>query len=126
MELGKTPTIPFNLFTDIKYHHVKVVGNEITFHSSTTGLGKLIKKSNILSVEKKQRILPQATCQPTFPWSLNFKFGYFYMQNLLIRGRSKFYNVDFGEFNLVSMPITIVLRFFSWAHTITIESIAKA
>jgi hypothetical protein len=91
--------------------HVKVVGNEKTFQASPTGVGKLIKKSNILCIEKKQRILAQAMCQPTSPSNLNFKFGYFYMQNLLIRGCFKFCNDDFGEFHFISMPTIIVLRF---------------
>ncbi len=82
---------------------MKVVGNETTFQAS-------IKKSNI-SIEKEQRMLAQTTCQPTSPCNLNLKFDYFYMQNLFIRGCFKFRNVDFGKFNLVSMPITIVLRF---------------
>jgi hypothetical protein len=56
-------------------------------------------------------MLAQATCQPTSACNLNLKFGYFYMQNLMIRGCFKFCNVDFGEFNLVSMPTIIVLRF---------------
>jgi len=111
MESGQTPPIPFNIFKDIRYHHVKVVENETTFQLSIVGLGKLMNKSNILSIEKKQRMLAQATCQPTSACSLNLKFGYFYMQNLLIKGCFQFCNVDFGEFNLVSMPTIIVLRF---------------
>ncbi len=99
------------VFTNVTYRHVKVVGNERTFHVSPTGVGKLIKKSNILCIEKKKRILAQAMCQPTSPCNLNFKFGYFYMQNLLIKGCFKFCNADFGEFNFISMPTTIVLRF---------------
>jgi hypothetical protein len=31
MELGKTFTIPFNIFTNVRYHLVKVVGIETTF-----------------------------------------------------------------------------------------------
>jgi hypothetical protein len=84
MELGKTFVIPFNIFMDAKYRHVKVVGNETTFQTSTTSLGKSIKKSNILSIEKEQRVLAQMMCQPTSPCNLNLKFGYFYMQHLFI------------------------------------------
>jgi hypothetical protein len=90
---------------------VKVVGNETTFRMSIAGLDKSIKKSNFLCIENEQRMLAQTTCQPTFPYNLNLKFGYFYIQNLFIKGCSKFHNVDFGEVNLVSMPTTIVLRF---------------
>jgi hypothetical protein len=31
MELGKTPTIHFNIFIDVKYSHVKVARDEATF-----------------------------------------------------------------------------------------------
>jgi hypothetical protein len=76
-----------------------------------SGKTPIIPFNIFMDVRYYQRLLAQATCQPTFPCSLNFKFGYFYMQNLLIRGCSKFCNVDFGEFKLVSMAITIFLRF---------------
>jgi hypothetical protein len=92
---------------------VKVFGNETTFQVSTASLGKSIKKFNFLSIEKEQRILAQTTCQPTSLCNLNVKFGYFYVQNLFIKGCSKFRNVDFGEFNLVSMPTTIVFKILS-------------
>jgi hypothetical protein len=59
MESSKTLPIPFNIFTDVRYHHVKVVGNEITFQPSTVGLGKLMNKSNILSIEKNKRCWPK-------------------------------------------------------------------
>ncbi len=74
MESGKTLAIPFNIFINVTYHHAKVVGNERTFQASPIGVGKLIKKSNILCIGKKQRILAQAMCQPTSPCNLNFKF----------------------------------------------------
>jgi len=111
MELGKTLAIAFDILKDARYHHMKVVWNETTFWASTAGLCKSIKKFNLLFVENEQRMLAQATCQPTYPYNLNFKCGYFYMQNFFINGCSKFRNVDFGEFNLVSMPTIIVLKF---------------
>jgi len=59
MESSKTLPIPFNIFMDVKYHHVKVVGNETTFQPSTIGLGKLMNKSNILFIEKNKRCWPK-------------------------------------------------------------------
>jgi len=53
---------------------------------STIGFSKLIKKFDILFVEKKPRMLGQIMCQPTLPCSLNFKFGYFCMQLFFPRG----------------------------------------
>jgi hypothetical protein len=58
---------------------VKVIGNETTFWTLTSSLGKSIKKSNILSIEKERRMSAKAMCQPTFPCNVNFKFDYFYV-----------------------------------------------
>jgi hypothetical protein len=57
MESSISPAILFNIFMDARYHHVKVVGNETTFRVSIASIGKSIKKSNILFIEKKKRML---------------------------------------------------------------------
>jgi hypothetical protein len=31
VESSKTHVVPFNIFMDAKYHHVKVVGDEVAF-----------------------------------------------------------------------------------------------
>jgi hypothetical protein len=43
MESSKALVIPFNIFTNARYHHMKVVKNKTTFRASTNGLGKSIK-----------------------------------------------------------------------------------
>jgi hypothetical protein len=53
VESSKIPIVPFNIFTNVRYHHMKVVGNKTTLQTSTIGLDKSIKKSNILSVEEE-------------------------------------------------------------------------
>jgi hypothetical protein len=50
---SKTPIVPFNIFTYAKYHYVKVFNDEITFQISIVDLGKSIKESDILSIEKE-------------------------------------------------------------------------
>jgi hypothetical protein len=39
VELGKTPTLSFNILLNMRYHHIKVAGDEATFQPSTIGLG---------------------------------------------------------------------------------------
>jgi hypothetical protein len=78
MESSKTLDVPFNIFTNTRYHHLKVTSDEVTFLSSTTSLGKLTKRFDILFVEEC-RMLIQMIYQPTSPYGLNLKFGYFYM-----------------------------------------------
>jgi hypothetical protein len=78
MELGKAPDIPFNIFTNARYHNLEVTSDQVAFLSLTTSLGKSIKKINVLFVEEC-RMLIQMIYQPTNPFGLNLKFGYFYM-----------------------------------------------
>jgi CRISPR/Cas system CMR-associated protein Cmr1 (group 7 of RAMP superfamily) len=44
-----------NIFTYAKYHQVKVAGDEAVLWSSTTSLGKIIKKSNVLFVQEEKK-----------------------------------------------------------------------
>jgi hypothetical protein len=37
-----TLAVPFNIFINVKYHHVKVSGDEVTSHVFNVGLGKII------------------------------------------------------------------------------------
>ncbi len=53
MELGKTPTVPFNIFTNARYRHVKVIWDEVVLWMSIVSLNKSIKKFDILSIEEK-------------------------------------------------------------------------
>lgn len=91
VESNNAHVVPFNIFINGKYHHMKVVSDETTLHSSITSLSKFIKKSNVLSIEEKCKMLAQLMCQPTFPSSLNLSFKYFCMQNFFIRGCFKHY-----------------------------------
>jgi hypothetical protein len=42
---------------DSKFHHVKVADDEATIQASTIGLGKFVKKFNVLSIEEERKIL---------------------------------------------------------------------
>jgi hypothetical protein len=43
--------------TDVKYHHLKLAGDETTLISSTIRVGKTIKKSNVMSIEEGHEML---------------------------------------------------------------------
>ncbi len=42
---------------DSKFHHVKVIGDEVALQASTFGLGTFVKKSNVLSIEEEHKML---------------------------------------------------------------------
>jgi hypothetical protein len=64
MESGKALDVPFNIFTNTHYHHLKVTSDEVTFFSPKTSLGKTIKNFDILFVEECQMLI-QMIYQPT-------------------------------------------------------------
>lgn len=72
---SKAHAICFNIFTKVKYDYGKVLIDETILWTSTTNLCKSIKKSHNLSIEKEQRMLAQAMCQPTC--NLNFDLDIF-------------------------------------------------
>jgi hypothetical protein len=57
----KPHAIPFNIFTNARYHHVKVASEEVTLQSSTIGFNKTNKKLDVLSIENECIMLAQAT-----------------------------------------------------------------
>ncbi len=65
MQTNKAPSILFNIFTDVRYHLVKLANDEATLWSSTIGFKKTIKKFNVLSIEKEHKMLGQEMCLPT-------------------------------------------------------------
>ncbi len=81
------------------------------FRSPLVGLGKVIKFFEMLSIEEEWRMLTQIICQPNFPSSLNILFGYFHYLNLFIRGCFELSSVNFEEFGLRALLISVVFRF---------------
>jgi hypothetical protein len=105
IEIGTTLVVPFNIFIDAQFQRVKIVGDKATLQSSGVGLGRFIKKFDVLLIEEEWKMLLQSICQPTSPIGLNLKFGYFCIRNFFIQGCSKLSNVDFEDFSLVQ-PLT--------------------
>ncbi len=82
VESSKAHAICFSMFTKVKYDYAKVLIDETILWTSTTNLCKSIKKSHNLSIEKEQRMLAQAMCQPTS--DLNFDLDIFACNFLLL------------------------------------------
>jgi hypothetical protein len=105
------PMVLFNIFTDVKYNHVKITDDKTTLQVLNASLGKSIKKFDVLSIKEENTILAQAICQPKSPYDLNLLFGYFCISNFFIRSYSELQNVQFEIFVLVQLHISLVLRF---------------
>ncbi len=84
MKIKVVPIAPFNIFIDVKFQQMKLVGYEITFYASNVDIEKSIKKCNMLSIEEGRKTLRQAICLPTSPTSLNLQFDYFFIKNFFI------------------------------------------
>jgi len=62
VENGKALAIPFKKNSNVRYQCVKLVGDEVASHAFVVGLGKVIKTSNVLSIEEKKMMLLQNSC----------------------------------------------------------------
>lgn len=58
-ESCKTHVVPFNIFTNLRYHCVKVDNDEETLWTSTTNIHKFVKKLNVLPIDEERKILAQ-------------------------------------------------------------------
>jgi len=57
-------------------------------------------------------MLRQEMCLPTSPYGLNSRFWYFCIQNCFVRRCSKLHVMDLNKFNLFSLHVNVVLRFY--------------
>jgi hypothetical protein len=86
VEIGVVPIIQFNIFIDVQYNWVKIVGDKATLWVSNTSLEKSIKKLDVHSIQEEWKMLIQAMCLLTSLNMLNLRFSYFYTRNFFIRG----------------------------------------
>ncbi len=57
VETIMTPMVPFNIFIDVKYSHVKIASDEATLQMSNVSLGKSIKKFDVFFIEEEHVML---------------------------------------------------------------------
>jgi F0F1-type ATP synthase membrane subunit a len=75
------------------------------------GLGKSIKKSNVLFIEEEHAMLSQMVCEPTSSMVLTLGLSIFVFAIFFIHGCFELWNVEFEEFALVQLPTNLVLKF---------------
>jgi hypothetical protein len=85
VETRNAPTIPFDIFTNIKYCHVKLANDEATSCIQCWSWKKY-QKTSVLLVEEERKMLGQAICHATSRRGLNLPFYYFFMLNFLNLG----------------------------------------
>jgi hypothetical protein len=118
------PTIPFNIFIDVKYHWMKDYSDEATLWVLNGGFNKFIIKFDVISIREEWQMLFQPMCHPNISSSHNLHFGYVYTRIFFVKGCFKLQKVDFKEFSFVTLPIDVVLRlcqsvFKNWCIDIT-------
>jgi hypothetical protein len=90
---------------------VKIVGDKIVLRALNAGFGKSTKKFDVFSIKEEHAMFSQMIYQPTFPYGLNLRFGYFCVRNFFIYGYFELQNVEFEEFASVQLPTNLVLKF---------------
>ncbi len=46
----------FNIFINCRFHHVKLVSDEMAFHASIANFNKFIKKEDIMSIHEEENM----------------------------------------------------------------------
>lgn len=92
----------FNILKDPRYAKVKLAADEAALRSITAGLGKDVKRSDILTIAEERLMLSQEKCQINSPHGINLTFGYFCTRNFMIRGAQELRNTDAEDFSLHS------------------------
>jgi hypothetical protein len=77
VEIVVAPTVTFNIFIDVRYSHVKIVGDEVALRMSNASLRKLIKKFDVISIKEEHAMLSQAFVNPLFLMVLMSDLGIF-------------------------------------------------
>lgn len=92
----------FYILKDPRYAKVKLAADKAALRSIAAGLGKDVKRSDILSIEEERLMLTQEKCQINSPHGINLMFGYFCTRNFMIRGGQELRNTDAEDFSLRS------------------------
>ncbi|KAL3685410.1 hypothetical protein R1sor_003432 [Riccia sorocarpa] len=102
---------PFNILKDSRYHKVKLAADEAVQRSMDRGLGKSVKKSDILTLEEETRMLAQPKCDLQYPKGLNYVMAYYCLRNFFIRGVAELRQVNWEDFTVENLGTGPVLRF---------------
>ncbi|KAG0600965.1 hypothetical protein M758_11G074700, partial [Ceratodon purpureus] len=77
---------PFYILTDIRYAKVRQAADIAAQRSVDAGLGKDIKRFDLISLEEEALMLASPAADVNTPSGLNHRFGYFTMRNFFVRG----------------------------------------
>ncbi|KAL3695219.1 hypothetical protein R1sor_009295 [Riccia sorocarpa] len=107
------PVHPFNILKDARYHKVKLAADEAVQHAMDRGLGKTVKKSDILTLDEERRMLAQEKCSLQCPRGLNYVMSYYCLRNFFIRGAAELRHVNWEDFSIENLVSGQVLRYTS-------------
>ena len=99
---SRTSVESFYILKDPRYAKVKLAADEAALRSIAAGLGKDVKRSDILTIAEEKLMLSQEKCQINSPHGINLLFGYFCTRNFMIRGGQELRNTDAEDFSLHS------------------------
>ncbi|KAL3696192.1 hypothetical protein R1sor_010268 [Riccia sorocarpa] len=102
---------PFSIWKDPRYRKVKLAADEAVQRSLDRGLGKHVKKSEILTLEEETRMLAQPKCSLQCPRGLNYVMLYYCLRKFFIRGVAGLRHVNWEDFTVENLPTGQVLRY---------------
>ena len=89
-----------NVFVFCSYALVRNAGTEVVHRSVREGLGRNVKKSDLLTREEEVRVLASEGAAVSHPHGLNSRMGYFFCRNFFIRGQNELRATNANQFEL--------------------------
>lgn len=89
-----------NVFLFCSYALVRNAGTEVVHRSVREGLGRNVKKSDLLTREEEVRVLASEGAAVSHPRGLNSRMGYFFCRNFFIRGQNELRATNANQFEL--------------------------
>jgi hypothetical protein len=92
--------VKFNITTDPRYAKVVEARNSVVWRSSKAGLGRTVKKSDMITPAEEAQMLASDACRLDTPRGVNNRFVYYYTRNMFIRAGKELRNIDESMFSV--------------------------
>lgn len=92
--------IPFNIMKDPRFTTVLDASTQTVIHSSKSGLGREVKRPDILTREEEALMLQSDGASLKHPKGINNRFVYLACRNLFVRGKTELRTLFYNQFEL--------------------------
>jgi hypothetical protein len=96
------PLVKFQILSDVQYARAKLAANQAVNHSSNTGFGKEVKKSDVVTLSEEATMLESPVASLHIASGLNARMGWYCRKIFIVRGGQELRDLNSNQFELVT------------------------